>query len=86
MRQRWPKNQALLAYFLLMTASFLASFLNIFIVTLFSRWIMTDTSSMIYGFYASTAYLLNTVFVLFACLALFYWVMTRQKKKVSVMK
>lgn len=86
MRQRWPKNQALLAYFLLMTASFLASFLNIFIVTLFSRWLTTDTSSMIYGFYASTAYLLNTVFVLLGCLALFYWLMTRQKKNVSVVK
>ena len=50
--------------FLIMTGVALSAFLNIFLVCLFSRWITPNIDSIIYGFYASAAYLLYTITML----------------------
>ncbi|WP_423213912.1 hypothetical protein [Streptococcus equinus] len=55
--------------FLIMTGAALSAFLNIFLVCLFSRWITTDLNSIIYGFYASAAYLLYTITMLIGTIA-----------------
>lgn len=55
--------------FLIMTGAVLSAFLNIFLVCLFSRWITTDLNSIIYGFYASAAYLLYTITMLIGTIA-----------------
>lgn len=55
--------------FLIMTGAALSALLNIFLVCLFSRWITTDLNSIIYGFYASAAYLLYTITMLIGTIA-----------------
>ncbi|NLL04390.1 MAG: hypothetical protein GX270_01060 [Clostridiaceae bacterium] len=61
--------QQSMALFLIMTGAALSAFLNIFLVCLFSRWITTDLNSIIYGFYASAAYLLYTITMLIGTIA-----------------
>lgn len=61
--------QQSMTLFLIMTGAALSAFLNIFLVCLFSRWITTDLNSIIYGFYASAAYLLYTITMLIGTIA-----------------
>lgn len=61
--------QQSITLFLIMTGAALSAFLNIFLVCLFSRWITTDLNSIIYGFYASAAYLLYTITMLIGTIA-----------------
>ncbi|MCO4578871.1 hypothetical protein Si070_00513 [Streptococcus infantarius subsp. infantarius] len=61
--------QQSITLFLIMTGAALLAFLNIFLVCLFSRWITTDLNSIIYGFYASAAYLLYTITMLIGTIA-----------------
>lgn len=70
-RNKLKVNSSTLSFFLAITGCALSGFLNIMVVILFSRWITRDPSSIIYGYYASSAYVLYSVAMLLGCLVFY---------------
>lgn len=56
---------------IILSSLLLTGILNLFIVSLFSRWIDPNTDSFIYGFYAPSAYLLFNLFMCMGGIVLF---------------
>ncbi|MFC3927947.1 hypothetical protein ACVR05_07310 [Streptococcus caprae] len=64
------KNRFSLEIFLIITGCVLLGFVNIFVVVLFSRWLASEPTSYIFGYYASSSYLLYSLAML---LGMFYF-------------
>ncbi|MCB4994759.1 hypothetical protein LGW00_02130 [Streptococcus mutans] len=60
-----------LSKLIILSSLLLTGILNLFIVSLFSRWIDPNTDSFIYGFYAPSAYLLFNLFMCMGGIVLF---------------
>lgn len=60
-----------LSKLIILSSLLLTGILNLFIVSLFSRWINPNTASFIYGFYAPSAYLLFNLFMCMGEIVLF---------------
>lgn len=80
-RNKLKVNNNTLNFFLAITGCALSGFLNIMVVVLFSRWITRDPNSIIYGYYASSSYVLYSIAMLLGCLVLYL-----QMKEVYVYK